>query len=333
MSSESADRFLRGLLPGLAWDAGSRYPAAALELLPADAAAGAAVPAGVHLALAGTAAAVNVGLRHGAACALASPASRDEFTAVAEDAVARTAIPAGDGWVTVALPRREPGKTVRVYLPEREQVFLDRLTPVGGTVESAGSTGPLWVAYGDSITHGWSVTSPHLSWPARVAERLGLHLVNLGLAGGARGELPAATTVAESGADLVTIAWGTNAWSKVPTDRRHIAETMRLFLTAVRQGLSNVPIVVISPIVRLGAESAPNRFGDTLADLRAAIESAASDFIRAHGDSRMTVVPGLELLDADAIVDGVHPGDLGHGLMADALVPILRRTAIPGEES
>jgi lysophospholipase L1-like esterase len=95
---------------------------------------------------------------------------------------------------------------------------------------------------------------------------------------------------------------------------------MRVYLTLVRQGLPDAPMCVVSPIVRPAAETAPNRLGATLGDLRRALEGAVEQFAAAHGDRRLWLIPGAELLSADALVDGVHPGDEGHALMADALI-------------
>ena len=95
---------------------------------------------------------------------------------------------------------------------------------------------------------------------------------------------------------------------------------MRLFLTALRQGLPDVPVVVVSPILRPGAEARPNRFGATLGQLRTAIEDAVRDFAQA-GDTRLTLVPGLDLVPAAQLVDGVHPDDDGQRRLAACLAP------------
>src|SRR5262249_23590848 len=162
---------------------------------------------------------------------------------------------------------------------------------------------PRWVVYGDSITQGWSVTEPGLAWPSRVADTLGLDLVNLGFAGAARGELPTADAVAASGADAVALAWGTNAYSALATSAARIAERMRLSLTAVRAGLPTAPVVVVSPLVRPDAETVPNRFGATLGELRAALEDAVRRFAAATGDTRVTLVPGRDLVPAELLAD------------------------------
>jgi lysophospholipase L1-like esterase len=83
----------------------------------------------------------------------------------------------------------------------------------------------------------------------------------------------------------------------------------------VRQGHPATPIVVVSPVVRPDAEHTPNRFGATLADLRAALERAVTERID-RGDVRLTLVPGADLLTADQLGDGIHPSDEGHQALA-----------------
>jgi lysophospholipase L1-like esterase len=314
---------LRGLLPGVSPDAGTRLPPTAGAKLPTDTVGAARVPAGVHLAFTGTAGQVRLTVRPGDPTSVPSPGVAESFVVFVDDEqVGAVGLPDGAGAVDVPLPTRAPDAVVRVFLPEPVALVVESVQPVGGEIAPAG-TGPRWVVQGDSISQGWSVTSAGLAWPSRVARRLGLDLVNLGFAGSARGELVAATVVADSRADAVTLAWGTNCWSSIPTDARAIAEQMRLFLTVVRQGLPDVPVVVVSPIVRPPAESEPNRFGSSLVDLRRSMESAVTEFARAHGDERLTLVPGLGLVPAELLVDGVHPGDEGHRRLADELAPLV----------
>ena len=83
----------------------------------------------------------------------------------------------------------------------------------------------------------------------------------------------------------------------------------------MRAGHPGVPIVVVSPILRPDAEATANRLGATLADLRRAQEDA----VGAVDDDLVTLVPGAEFLDYALLVDGVHPGDAGHRVLAEAI--------------
>jgi len=332
--------FLRGVLPALLpdtlpWASGSRLPAAVTAKLTSDTVRAARVPAGVHLAFSGSAQAVEIAVRPGMRTSVPAPTLAGEaFVARVPGQPAVTVPlfpdrqsvpdrqPASRELVTlrVPLPARDPDAVVRLYLPEAVEVQLDRLSAIGGDLAPA-PRGPLWVVYGDSISQGWSVTEPGLAWPSLVAQELGLDLVNLGFAGSARGELLAADVVGASGADAVALAWGTNNWSSLPTDATVIGGTMRLFLTALRQGLPAAPVVVISPIVRPDGEDTPNRFGATLRDLRTALEAAVLRFAADTGDQRVTLVPGRDLVAAGQLVDGIHPGDDGQRSLADGALP------------
>lgn len=314
MDRLAPDPFVRGILPSVSWSDGSRLPAQANQKLPIDTVRAGRIAAGVHLAFTGTAFAIELETRVGERTSVPAPTVPEAFVATVSGAPSvHTKV--DSGVVRVALPERAAGQTVRVYLPEAVEVGIDSIVAVGGEIAPA-PRGPLLVAYGDSITQGWSVSEPWLAWPSLVGEELGLDVVNLGFAGSARGELLAADAVAGSGAAVVVLAWGTNAWSSLPTDGAQIAERMRVFLTAVRQGLPATPVVVVSPIVRPDAEATPNRFGATLASLRNSLETA----VRRFGDERITLVPGLDLVPAHQLVDGIHPGDLGHASLAAGLV-------------
>lgn len=321
MNRIDPEPFIRGVLPSVPWSTGSRLPAVSCRKLPADTVSAARVPAGVHLALTGTASAIELGVRVGTRTTVPAPTVPEAFVARSPGGKSRTVpVPGTHGTVRIELPEREPGETVRVYLPEAVEVAVDSLAALDGEIGPA-PRGPLWVVYGDSITQGWSVSQPGSAWPSLVAGQLGLDLVNLGFAGAARGEVLAADVVAGSGADAVAVAWGTNCWSSLPTDARQIGETMRLFLTALRQGLPAAPVVVVSPIVRPDAEEVPNRFGSTLGDLRVALEAAVRRFLTATGDERITLVPGLGLVPAVQLADGLHPGDEGQRSLAAGIAP------------
>lgn len=317
----SVDELLQGLLPGLDPSAESRLPAPVRAKLPVDTVAAARVPAGVHLAFTGSAAMLRLRTRRTEATSAPSPGLADVLEVFVDGDRIRPVALSGGPVVGVVLPQRRAEAVVRIYLPEARPVLIDSVEAVGGDIV------PLprrrrWVVQGDSISQGWSVTAAGLAWPSRLARDLDLDLVNLGFAGSARGEHGAAVAVAQSEADLVTIAWGTNCWSSIPTDAREIAERMRLFLTVVREGLPDIPLTVMSPIVRPAAESEPNCFGATLADLRKALEGAAEEFAAAHGDTNLHVVSGLHLVEAALLVDGVHPGDAGHERLAAVLAEV-----------
>ena len=192
-----------------------------------------------------------------------------------------------------------------------------RVVAIEGLVEPA-PLQPRWLAYGDSITEGWITSTPAGAWPAVAGRQLGLDAINMGYAGAARGEIVSAEHLAELDADIITVAHGTNCWTRTPHTAAMVAEGMRAFLAVVRQGHPDTPVVVVSPIVRPDAESTPNRLGATLADLRAAIEDVAAE-------RDVSLVPGLPLVTGEQLPDGIHPADEGHAAIAAGVAPVLEK--------
>ena len=239
--------------------------------LPMDTWAMASIPAGVRLEMEGDA--PEIDLRY--ACAHAS------FGYLGGGEVHQFVVwRDGRGWPPLTpggRAHRAPAPRCRhgpatVYLPERMGPTLLEVTGVGGSIAPAAAQ-PRWLCYGDSIAEGWTVTGADLSWPAVAAREHGLDLVNLGYAGSARGEIPSAEELAELDGAVVSIAHGTNCWTRTPHSADLFATGLQAFLDIVRQGHPDTPIVAISPITRPDAEATPNRLGATLTDLRATFET------------------------------------------------------------
>ncbi|OKJ96784.1 GDSL family lipase [Streptomyces sp. CB03234] len=210
------------------------------------------------------------------------------------------------------------GGPFSVHPPESQAPVVLGLRGVGGTLFPAPPR-PRWLVHGDSITEGWWSTRPAHSWPAVAGRALGLDTVNLGYAGSARGELAIAQQLAALPADLLTLAFGTNCWSGVPHTAPLLYETTRAFITLVRQGHPDTPLLLVSPLLRPEAEATANDLGATLAELRTAMEEAARDLIAA-GDARLSLLPGRDLLGPGHLADGLHPDDAGHARVAAAVV-------------
>lgn len=75
-----------------------------------------------------------------------------------------------------------------------------------------------------------------------------------------------------------------------------LAELTRSFIQVLRSGHPGVPLTVLTPIARPDAEMAAN---------------------------------GASLVPADALVDGIHPGDTGHQSIAAAVTRALRAARLP----
>ncbi len=315
-------------LRGAAWTgtAGAAYPRSdpADDRLPGDTWGTAQIPVGVRLELVGDASGVEIDYT----CATDDLGYRGEgagthFSAWRGERELSSA-PASLGGGTVRLDiAGAADEVVTVYLPEGMKPTLTAARATGGSLEAA-PRGPRWLAYGDSLTEGWIASGPAYCWPALAARRHGLDVVNLGYAGSCRGELASAEQIAKLPADVISLAYGTNCWTRIPHSRALFGSNLRAFLSILREGHPETPIVVSSPVVRPDAESTPNRLGATLADLRAEVE----EFVANPGDGGpIDLVPGLALLRGDQLPDGVHPGDEGHAIMAEVIGGAVSRAA------
>ncbi|MGW0119175.1 GDSL-type esterase/lipase family protein [Streptomyces sp. NPDC003327] len=327
-------------LRGTAWLDGTRAvraDPADLERLPRDIAARAALPIGVRIEFAAAPGTRAVRLRYRAAV----PGPDDPWHGlrhcfalwcgtrlVGETCVA----PAAEATVTLPLPPLPPeGAVFSVHLPEGQEPVPLALRAVGGSLSPAPPR-PRWLVHGDSITEGWWSTRPAHSWPATAGRLLDVDAVNLGYAGGARGELPLAEHLARLPGDLITLAFGTNCWSRVPATADWLYATVRAFVGLVRRGHPRTPLLVVSPVLRPEAEHSRNALGATLTELRRAMERAARD-LAAEGDPHLLLLPGRPLLAAEHLADGLHPNDTGHARIAAAVAEALRPyvpTGAPG---
>lgn len=330
------EEFIRGAVwPGTA---DAPYPRADpndAARLPQDTWAQASLPVGVRLEFTGDASAVEIDYE----CLTGDlgyrgPAGGTTFAAwVGDTKVAEAPAEVGRATARLDLPdlpdlpelsaaqpsyqRRAADKSVvvTVHVPEAMKPRLLDIRAVGGSITPA-PVGPRWIAYGDSITEGWVASEPGMAWPAIVGRRHGLDVVNLGYAGAARGEIPSAEQIAALPTpDVFSVFFGTNCWTRIPFSTEMLQAGMRAFLQVLRAAHPQPPIVVVSMLLRPDAEETPNRLGATMADLRATVETVASEF----ADTGVTLVPGGELVTAEQLPDGIHPGDDAQWVMADVV--------------
>ncbi|QGV81653.1 GDSL-type esterase/lipase family protein [Streptomyces ficellus] len=307
-----------------------RADPADLGRLPWETAQRAALPIGVRLEFTVSPGTRAVEIRYRAAVPDSSQELRDVahcFALWEGDTCLRETIPDPAEETKVTIPLPPDGRTgpFTVHPPESQAPEILGVRAVDGTLSPAAPR-PRWLVHGDSITEGWWSTRPAHAWPAVAGRALGVDAVNLGYAGSARGELSIAQQLARLPADLLTLAFGTNCWSGVPHSAPLLYETTRAFISLVRQGHPDTPLLLLSPLLRPEAESTANALGATLAELRTAMEEAVRD-LAADGDGRLDLLPGRDLIGPGQLADGLHPDDAGHARVAEAVAVALRQAA------
>jgi len=319
VSAIPAWELLRGYALPVTEQPPSRIPAELAAELPADTSAAGLVPAGVRLELTGTAAALSLSIDAAGPLQRAAPTMPCALSIwLGTELTSTIPVQPGSHTVEVRLPKRGASEIVTIYLPDGLESQLGSVSWEAGSIRPAPPR-PRWLAYGDSITQGWSATDPGRTWTAIAGRTLGLDVVNLGFAGAARGELASATQLARSQADVISLAFGTNCWATRAFSTEMMAEVCNSFLGTVRAGHPEVWLLVLSPIVRPDAEHAANARGATLGDLRAAMEEAVGRYLTANHDARVLLLRGAGLVSEELLVDGIHPGDRGHEVMARAV--------------
>ena len=172
-----------------------------------------------------------------------------------------------------------------------------------------------YVAYGDSVTHGFTASHIGHTYAYRLAETRGWQLVNLGL-GGRSARAAEGDVVGRLGGDIVTVLIGVNDWQggTAPAAYR---EAMRGLLTRIRALQPGVPVYAITPLW-VSERWKPTKARFPLEDYRAVLRSLVAEL---HD-------PALHLIEGPSLVDGdernfdqvlVHPNDAGFAQMSERL--------------
>ena len=201
--------------------------------------------------------------------------------------------------------------------------------PYGDSVEFAGlrvnaearfepdKTKPLvrYVAYGDSITHGFSASDISKTYPFLVAKEKGWQAINLGL-GGRSSTAADGKLIGALKADVVTVLMGANDWQGgAPLDR--YCTNMVVFISNVRLMQPEVPVYLLTPLWVHSSWNPPGKITD-LENYRKVLR----EIVAARKDPNLYVIEGPELIDPElSLFDRVplHPNDKGFAMMAERL--------------
>jgi len=172
-----------------------------------------------------------------------------------------------------------------------------------------------YVAYGDSVTHGFTASAIDKTYPYLVAQKRGWQLINLGL-GGRASNVSDAHVLKTLKADVITVLMGVNDWQGGGPVERY-RKNMMGFFDALRAVQPTVPIYFITSLHVPPSWSPKSQ----IADLEA-YRQVAREIVLARKDPNLRLIEGLDLIDHDPkLFDpvAVHPNDQGFAQMGERL--------------
>jgi len=177
------------------------------------------------------------------------------------------------------------------------------------------------VFYGTSITQGGCASRAGMSYQAILCRNLNLHHVNLGFSGNGKGEKEVADAVAEIDASCFVLDFMANNknWET-------LEKVYEPFVRTIREKHPTIPIILVTRIYA-ARESSLLGSHEFIEAKRDVIRKTYKKLI-AEGDKNLSLIEGYSLLgpnEADGLVDGSHPNDLGFQLMADRLATIIAK--------
>ena len=221
------------------------------------------------------------------------------------------------GLFEISLPEGE--NAVKIYFPN-----LNALAVRNVELENAATFRSVrkkinYVAYGDSITHGYNAVTPSLSYMNLVAAELDAEGYNLGI-GGEIFEPQMLDEKYPVKADVVTVAYGTNDWSHTEPADDEIRR--RKFFEGLLKIHKGAKIFVLLPIWRgNGGEERIKPYG-TLNDYRDMFRKELEQY------PEITVIEGIHLVPNHPnfyAADVLHPNALGFTQYAKNLLKEMKK--------
>ena len=191
---------------------------------------------------------------------------------------------------------------------------------VSGDVEPIGEIRPRLLFLGDSITQGCLSAHPAQTYVNLLAETLGFEAINQGIANCWHLSEHLTGIGEMSEPHLITIAYGTNDWSTLPT-LAAIRENIRAYYRRLNDAFPGKPIFAISPIWR--ADMDETRACGSFDQIKLIIEGEAAVW------PNMTVIDGLSISpDHSAFYSDLylHPNEAGFAIMSQRLAEIIGRS-------
>ena len=210
-------------------------------------------------------------------------------------------------------------KVVTLYFPNLSEAVLHELELEGTLLCEKIPVKHTLLAFGDSITQGYDAIHPCLAYTNRLGKALRAEVFNKAVGGDTF--RPEVIDQAEAiQPDLITVAYGTNDWSKNP--REILEGKAREFFEKLIKTYPGIPVYVLLPIWRKDCHRVT--LAGTFPEAREMIRDIASKYPQVICIDGLELLPHVEEFYSDKYL---HPNDLGFCLMAESLLSKIR---LPG---
>jgi hypothetical protein len=242
------------------------------------------------------------------------------FDAVVDNEIVQV-VPCGKNATEAVFDKIGNGlRTIELWLPPSCPVGLKKIKARKASVlRPLPDRRPMWVTWGSSITHCVRAGSAARIWPATVARRHNLNLVNLGFGGACLLEPTVAMVIRDLPARFISMKLGINAVGNSLSARTYPA-LVAAAVAIIREKHPHAPLALISPIASPPRESTPSKTGYTLEGMRADMEAVHRALV-SEGDMHLYYVSGLDLFGMRDInrysADKLHPDADGIDLQAE----------------
>jgi lysophospholipase L1-like esterase len=229
--------------------------------------------------------------------------------------------PPNHGALTIDLPVSGDSDfhLYEVLLPYGDAVELDgiEVNEEARIIKSPPRPSTRWLAYGDSITHGFYASDVTRNYPFQVGEIKGWQVLNLGF-GSHQATPDDGKVIAGLQPSVVSIAIGANDCVH-NKDLNTYKQDMRGVLSNVLDSAETFLLYIITPLTVLhwGEDNVEER----LKNLRGVLR----DLVEEMGNSQLRLIEGPSLIPAQEryFQDGLHPNDDGFRIMAENLASLI----------
>jgi hypothetical protein len=216
-------------------------------------------------------------------------------------------------------------KDITIYLPLFAQIHIikigiDDTSEINHPKEYSNKK-PV-VFYGSSIAQGQGSSRPGMSYEAIIMRQLNLDYVDFAFSGNGRAESEVVKIITDIEASCYIIDVGKSfGWQSIDIFTR--------MLRYIHNVKPEVPIICITPIYST-LEFYNKEYKKLSEYIRNLIRNSVFHHIK-NGNKDTYLVEGLDLLgrdEADALYDEIHPNDLGYKIIADKLLPIIKKILV-----